>query len=387
MGRPPLPVGSYGKIQIRQDVDNTYIARTVFRDWDGKSRQVRRYGKTGAAAERALKKALTERQGNAGPGVTGETKIRTLAEQWLTGIQESKRHSIGTKQHYANVTKLYVLPALGDLRLTEATVGTIDKALAVIKTRHGTGAAHSMKSVLSGMLGLAVRHDALRSNPVRDTSAMSKKSAKGRARALTPDEVNDITDRMRSDPRATTLDLADLVDWMLYTGCRIGEACATRPGVNSEGKPILDLDHGTWEINATIIRIDGQGLHIQQRTKSDAGWRILALPPGAVEMIRRRQTELRFRHPSGVIFTSPKAKTLRDPSNTPGDLRKVLDSFGYEWVTSHTFRKTVATRLDESGLSAREIADQLGHAQPSMTMNTYMGRSVVSSRAAEVLDR
>lgn len=31
-----------------------------------------------------------------------------------------------------------------------------------------------------------------------------------------------------------------------------------------------------------------------------------------------------------------------------------------EWVTPHTFRKTVATVLDSKGASARTISDQLG---------------------------
>ncbi|MGI8993643.1 MAG: tyrosine-type recombinase/integrase [Nocardioidaceae bacterium] len=33
----------------------------------------------------------------------------------------------------------------------------------------------------------------------------------------------------------------------------------------------------------------------------------------------------------------------------------------------HTYRKTVATMLDQVGLSARTIADQLGHSRISMT--------------------
>ncbi|HEY8620298.1 MAG TPA: tyrosine-type recombinase/integrase [Dermatophilaceae bacterium] len=39
------------------------------------------------------------------------------------------------------------------------------------------------------------------------------------------------------------------------------------------------------------------------------------------------------------------------------------------WVNSHIFRKTTATLLDNAGLSARTIANQLGHAQPSVTQN------------------
>lgn len=110
---------------------------------------------------------------------------------------------------------------------------------------------------------------------------------------------------------------------------------------------------------------------------------------------------------------------MRDPTNVSGDLRHLLDSFecktcagtGYQlnedgsfkteasgrrircaegpwsWITSHTFRKTVATRLDEAGLTPRQVADQLGHANPSMTLDVYFGRQVVSAEAARVLDR
>jgi integrase len=50
----------------------------------------------------------------------------------------------------------------------------------------------------------------------------------------------------------------------------------------------------------------------------------------------------------------------QNPSNVQRSLRGILDRHGFEWVTTHTFRKTVATRLDEAGLSARAIADHLG---------------------------
>lgn len=55
-------------------------------------------------------------------------------------------------------------------------------------------------------------------------------------------------------------------------------------------------------------------------------------------------------------------------------------------MTSHDFRKTTATLLDDAGLSARLIADQLGHARPSMTQDVYMGRKAVDVRASEALE-
>jgi hypothetical protein len=41
--------------------------------------------------------------------------------------------------------------------------------------------------------------------------------------------------------------------------------------------------------------------------------------------------------------------------------------------------------LDEAGLSARVIADQLGHARPSMT-EVHMGRKVVDARVTGPVD-
>lgn len=57
----------------------------------------------------------------------------------------------------------------------------------------------------------------------------------------------------------------------------------------------------------------------------------------------------------------------------------------FHWVVPHTYRKTVATLLDGSGLSARTIADQLGHSRISMTQDVYMGRRAVDAAAAAAL--
>jgi len=91
-------------------------------------------------------------------------------------------------------------------------------------------------------------------------------------------------------------------------------------------------------------------------------------------------------HGSDPVFPAPKGG-LRDPSNTQGDLRETLTWCGLHGITSHIFRKTTATLLDNAGLSARTIADQLGHAQPSVTQNVYMGRKIASTQAATVLQQ
>ena len=56
-------------------------------------------------------------------------------------------------------------------------------------------------------------------------------------------------------------------------------------------------------------------------------------------------------------------------------------------MTTHSFRKTVATLIDEDGMSARVGADQLGHAKVSMTQDRNMPRGRVHTAVADLLDR
>ena len=69
-----------------------------------------------------------------------------------------------------------------------------------------------------------------------------------------------------------------------------------------------------------------------------------------------------------------------------GEAEQPTEADVLAWITSHTFRKTAATILDD-GQSARQIADQLGHSRPSMTQDVYIGRKAQNPGAAEALDR
>lgn len=111
---------------------------------------------------------------------------------------------------------------------------------------------------------------------------------------------------------------------MLASGCRIGEALALRYGANGDSKPLLDLEAGAWEINATVVRVVGHGLIVQPRPKTAAGWRVVALPDFALRMLRARPG--RRGAGDSPVFTAPLAGGLRDPTNRSGDLRHQFDS-------------------------------------------------------------
>lgn len=112
----------------------------------------------------------------------------------------------------------------------------------------------------------------------------------------------------------------------------------------------------------------------------------MALPQFAEDMLHRRKGGRQGPNTAGVIFPSS-AGTLRDPDNFGKAWREVRDDLGLPDVSSHSFRKAVATLIHDSGLSSRLAADQLGHARVSMTTDTYMSRKQVHTEVADVLDK
>lgn len=391
MGRPPLPLGTAGKIGTVQLGDGSWRARCNWRGWDGVTRPIARYAETEAKARRKLNAEISARIKAGGLTVTPDVKVARLVDDWLDRLDEDARLAVGTRQQYRKATEAYVKPAIGSLRLGEVNVVTADKALRAINKDKGHSIAKLSRAVMSGAFALATQHGALPSNPMRDVSELNATTKA--ARGLTPDQVTDLCDRLRTSQRALELDLPDLVEFALATGARIGELLAARDET-------IDLDAGTWHVDATVVRVTGKGLMLQP-PKTPTSNRVLALPPFAVDMLHRRQSEVRLRNPQRTVFPAVQSKKIRDPSNCAGDLREVLAHLAcacdgspgckargpYAWVTFHTFRKTVLTMFDIDGQSALQAAAQAGHARPSFTMDRYYVRGLAATEAARILDR
>jgi integrase len=412
-GRPPLPLGGHGKI-VTVDItregerSKTWESRTYYRDADGVSRRVRRTGRTKTAAENALQKALSERRHNAGAQLTAESRVREAGRLWFE--QREAELEAGDLAHntlaaYRSVWKQHIEPALGELRLREiANVARCEAWQSALRKSKGPSVTKSARSVLSGVLGYAARLDAIPTNPVRDVSKLSR-GAKRRPRAMTRDERNGwlswmedhephraqleaaehsgdakaiaaARTQLRLAEKAARWDIPDLTRFMLATGCRVGEALAVT-------WDDVDLDAGTVAIRWKLVRIKGDGLQRLPGTKRGAnGGRLLRLPSWATAMLMRRRTD----PASGWPVFPDSLGGWRDPSNTLRVLREARDAAGFSWLTSHVWRKTCATVLDEAGWTAREIADQLEHADPAMTQRVYMGRGIVAGSVPDALE-
>ena len=116
----------------------------------------------------------------------------------------------------------------------------------------------------------------------------------------------------------------------------------------------LNGDLPTLTVSGTIKTETGKGTYRKSTPKSDASRRTVVLPRFAAELLRVR--------------------------------RQIRKDTGFEWVTPHTFRKTVATLVSEATTS--ELASrQLGHSSSQVTRDHYIAKPPVSADLSEVLER
>ena len=139
-------------------------------------------------------------------------------------------------------------------------------------------------------------------------------------------------------------DLPELARFMLGDRAAAGRGARGSRGLTS-----------TWTADVVrssgrCIRVKGEGLRAQ-RLKSRASDRVLMLPSWCVGMLRTRRVRLGAFE--GPVFPDAGVAVATGATSGARFVGCGADT-DFEWVKPHTYRKTVATMLDESGASARD---------------------------------
>lgn len=385
MGRLPLAPGTGGEIKVRQ-VGSAWVARCQYRHEDGTYSDVRRRGRTKESARKAVRDALKSIMvSRPGATLTADTLFSVAATEWLDQYRvdaENGIYSLSSVDTYTDHLRNHVLPTLGHLRLIEVKPPVINSLCQRNLKTYSLSLAKHTKAVVGNVMTFAVQAGAIDTNPTREIGRLTEKRAKTKkrvARALTADEVVAFLGKLDTDQEARTRDLPDLVRYFVATGERLGEALGAHWSDFDPSGKVLTM-------TGNIIQARGHGT-VRNPGKSETAKRLIPLPAWCVTMLQDRQAKLGTVDPDKPIFPNTQGGYQNASNLTNRYWLPFRRRAGYEWVTFHTFRKTVATLLDDAGLTARQIADILGHAHPSMTQNTYMGRGQMSRDGANALDR
>ena len=354
-GRPRLPISTFGAITTTQVGPERFRAVTVFRDWDGESRQVSATRSSRNAAQAALKAdlAVRMRAGNSDDSLTASSPFPLLAEAWIDDVRQDIDRSQGTKDTYVRELRTLILPFFKNFTIREVTVGRVELFLKQQREKSYARAKHS-RVMLGMIMAFAVRREIVVRNPVKEASRM--KRPPHTPKALTLEQIAAIrlaarewrTEEGRLGPRPDG-QVRDIIEVMLGTAMRIGEALALR-----QCDVDLDAHPPRVAISGTIVVHTGAGVQRQEHPKTHESNRVIAIPQFAADVIRARLTLLDPGDAEHLLFYT-RVGTPLTPFNVRRTFRGILRKAGLEdlEISPHSFRRTGATLLaNELGLQA-----------------------------------
>lgn len=307
-------------------------------------------------------KQMVSTSATAGKSVT----VSAAGTAWLSDAAAVLKDSSVAK--YENILKCHILPSFGDSMLsgiTNAQMMDFGNTLLQTGGKDGHGLA---KSTVQGIISTmnSIRIHALRcGQEVSFTTecVYIRKDFPG-FKVLSLEEEQRLVTWLFEHMSPTSLTIM----LCLFTGIRIGEACA------------LTWDHfdfieGTILVDKTMQRIRVKGSDEKKteiritEPKSACSIRKIPIPENICDLLRANHKE------GAYVLTGEKNK-YTEPRTLQYRFKAILRKCHISDMNFHATRHTFATRCVEQGFDVKCLSEILGHASVTITLNRYVHPSM-----------
>jgi integrase len=298
--------------------------------WEGQTfvdgKRVTRSGKTRAIVKKRLGDAAVTKVG-------APKTVAQLAEIWSSELLPQEGLTDRSVHWYRDLSRRYVLPHLGRLKLAELSIAHVEKMTAgMVDKGLSPRTAASARTCVGKMLRAAERRDWVAKNVAYLATPPKDKGVAKKNKALSPAELETLLRALGDDSLWHTIALLGV-----STGLRPGELLALHWD---------DIKDGHLTVRHAVVAVPGGGSQLKA-PKRQRSYRTVPVPASVLELLE------------GL----PRISDLMFP-NPQGDLRRV-DSFRLALtraggVHPHQLRHTYATHLLEQGVPIHHVAELLG---------------------------
>jgi integrase len=288
------------------------------------------------------------RRGNA-PDV--DLTVGEYLDRWLSGKRKIRASTLGL---YRSHVETHLVPGLGHLPVTALQPRHVERWVGELEAKGlKPSTVGSVLRTLKMALSHGVRRKELPDNPASGVEAPEYRPQP--VEAMTRVGVTALLDAVRDTW------MEQLVRFLLGSGVRIGEAVALNQGDVMEG--YVRIRRPKTVPRAVQVSDDGMSA-LREAIR-------LAPRSGAKE----------------PVFYGQKTGDRLSRQVATHALPRLMEQAGLPRMTPHGLRHAVATLMVAGGVHMRVVADQLGHANPSLTARVYAHVSPASARGAlSVLD-
>jgi integrase len=290
-----------------------------------------------------------------------------LEDHWLPTIKGMNTIKPTTKIAYTLHVKQRIVPVIGHIRLQKLTTKDIDALYTKLTTEPGPrgkplspASCRAMASCLGRALDKAVKWNLITRNPA--DGADKPQLTRPKMKTWTREELSTFLALTEADR------LYPLWRVLAMTGMRRGEALGLRWSD-------VDMESGTLSIQRSRTQAGYEA--VEQDTKTGRS-RVVALDAETVAALRR-QSEQQLQDAAnwrgdwvegGHVFTRENG-TPWQPDRITKLFGQAVSASGLKRIRLHDLRHTHATLALQAGIHPKVVAERLGHAKASMTLDTY----------------
>lgn len=377
-----------GDGSVRQRTNGSWEGRYTFTNNDGVKSTKSVYAPTQTEAKRKLKELIFAMENFDESDWTQPTK--TTVGEWMdTWMKEYKKNSVrpATYTSYHLNIETHIRLALGSIELQKLRPEHIQKLLNSMSKANNKRAALApwtvlkVKNILSGAMEQAIKNRIIQFNPAK--AVTPPKLEQKEIRILTEEEQEKFMGACKGHRLEALYLLA------LATGMRRGEILALT-------WDCVDFDNQSIAVKGSVSRIKDPdtgitALHFAE-PKTKSGRRQVPILDSMVPVLeahRERQNAEKAEAGSAwnkrnLVFCS-NVGTPVEPRRLCTTMDKITSSVGLPHFTFHAMRHTFATCLLEAGVPAKVVQDVLGHADVTLTLNTYS--HVIGTTAHEQMSK
>jgi len=305
--------------------------------------------------------------------------VREATDLWFETRKQRIQPNSATSYKSAIVN--HVLPAFGDIRITELTRDDVQRQ--VNRWRNagmGVRLLHLCMMVLRASLARQVMNGVIPSNPA---DGIDKPSARIRKEVMvwTEEEAGRFLADAEEDRMAPFWFLT------LLEGMRRGEALGLR------WRDLYWSDDGTScvaRISQTIVPdlAHGGAALVQDRAKTRGSQRAVMLTTPTIEILKAHRDRQRLERPvlgdvrrANDLIVTTTIGTPVTPSTVKRSLNALMDKAGVPHVTTHGLRHMAATVMLKAGVSPALVALKLGYSDIGTTVDLY-GHLAINDQSA-----
>lgn len=319
-------------------------------------------GRTKKEAEEKRDKAKILMAG--GWSVGNKTTFNQMANLWLEEYMARKNLHDRTKETTEGIFRRYILPELGNMKITEIKPAHIDRMLLKISDL-SKSTQRKVLTYTSAVFDKAIENEIIPRSP----------TFKKKPTADDPKKVKPLTDEQCKALLQATKGtrVYPFIIVCLFCGLRKGEAL----GLMWKD---LDFENRVMKIERSIVYLDSNKKgEINTDLKTDSAHRMIPMSPEVCDVLRKEKA----RTESAYVFAMRNGNFLSEESfrsmwdlvryrtiGGPATGHHVKATLDFD-VHPHMLRHTCCTRWIEAGLTPKEAQYLMGHATPNITMGVY----------------